>query len=140
MKELKLKELIIQLIKFGFVGVTAAIIDVGVLVLFTEVIGVGVLISSGISFCVSVIANYLLSMKFVFKSKNQSKLREFAVFVILSVGGLCINQFIMWLGTEMFTFNYLAVKLAAMIVVPIYNFITRKVFLEKKQADGGFAQ
>lgn len=137
---MKLKQLIIQLIKFEFVGVIAAAIDVGVLVLFTEVFGADVLISSGISFCVSVIANYLLSMKFVFKSKGQSKLKEFTVFVLLSVGGLCINQFIMWLGTEKYSFYYLAVKLAAMIIVPIYNFITRKVFLEKKQSDGGLAQ
>ena len=137
---MKLKQLIIQLVKFGFVGVIAAAIDVGVLVLFTEVFGADVLISSGISFCVPVIANYILSMKFVFKSKGQSKLKEFTVFVLLSVGGLCINQFIMWLGTEKFSFYYLAVKLAAMVIVPIYNFITRKVFLEKKQSDGGLAQ
>ena len=137
---MKLKQLIIQLVKFGFVGVIAAAIDVGVLVLFTEAFGADVLISSGISFCVSVIANYILSMKFVFKSKGQSKLKEFTVFVLLSVGGLCINQFIMWLGTEKFSFYYLAVKFAAMVIVPIYNFITRKVFLEKKQSDGGLAQ
>ena len=137
---MKLKQLIIQLVKFGFVGVIAAAIDVGVLVLFTEVFGADVLISSGISFCVSVIANYILSMKFVFKSKGQSKLKEFTVFGLLSVGGLCINQFIMWLGTEKFSFYYLAVKFAAMVIVPIYNFITRKVFLEKKQSDGGLAQ
>ena len=137
---MKLKQLIIQLVKFGFVGVIAAAIDVGVLVLFTEVFGADVLISSGISFCVSVIANYILSMKFVFKSKGQSKLKEFTVFVLVSVGGLCINQFIMWLGTEKFSFYYLAVKFAAMVIVPIYNFITRKVFLEKKQSDGGLAQ
>ena len=137
---MKLKQLIIQLVKFGFVGVIAAAIDVGVLVLFTEVFGADVLISSGISFCVSVIANYILSMKFVFKSKGKSKLKEFTVFVLLSVGGLCINQFIMWLGTEKFSFYYLAVKFAAMVIVPIYNFITRKVFLEKKQSDGGLAQ
>ena len=137
---MKLKQLIIQIVKFGFVGVIAAAIDVGVLVLFTEVFGADVLISSGISFCVSVIANYILSMKFVFKSKGQSKLKEFTVFVLLSVGGLCINQFIMWLGTEKFSFYYLAVKFAAMVIVPIYNFITRKVFLEKKQSDAGLAQ
>ena len=46
----------------------------------------------------------------------------------------------MWLGTEKFSFYYLAVKFAAMVIVPIYNFITRKVFLEKKQSDGGLAQ
>ena len=54
------------------------------------------------------------------------------VFVILSIGGLLLNQFIMWIGTEIMTAYYLWVKAFALVFVPIYNFITRKIFLEKK--------
>ena len=45
-----------------------------------------------------------------------------------SIGGLLLNQFIMWLGTEIMTAYYLWAK----VFVPIYNFVTRKIFLEKK--------
>lgn len=122
-----------QLIKFGIVGVIAAVIDVGVLVVLKEIFFVDVLIASAISFCVSVVANYLLSMTFVFKSKKQSKIKEFIIFVVLSVGGLCLNQFILWLGVAFTTIHYLIIKILAMVIVPVYNFITRKIFLESKE-------
>ena len=125
--------MILQLIKFGIVGVIAAIVDVGVLVVFKELFCFDVLLSSAISFCVSVTVNYILSMSFVFKSKKQGKVKEFVIFVVLSVGGLCLNQFILWLGVEFTPIHYLVVKIIAMVIVPIYNFITRKIFLESKE-------
>ena len=125
--------MILQVIKFGIVGVIAALVDVGVLVVLKELLYVDVLLSSTVSFCVSVIVNYLLSMTFVFKSKNQSKLKEFIIFVLLSVGGLCLNQFVLWIGIKFSSVHYLIVKILAMVIVPIYNFITRKIFLESKE-------
>lgn len=125
--------MILQLFKFAIVGVIAALVDVGVLVALKEVFRVEVLISSAISFCVSVVVNYLLSMAFVFKSKKQSKIKEFIIFVVLSVGGLGLNQLILWVGTEYTSIYYLIVKILAMVIVPIYNFITRKIFLEAKE-------
>ena len=62
--------LILQIIKFGIVGVIAAAVDVGTLVVLKEWLHMDVLIASAISFSVSVIVNYLLSMTFVFKSKK----------------------------------------------------------------------
>ena len=127
-----MKKLIIQLIKFGIVGVIATLIDLAVLMLLKEFMHVDVLAASAVAFSVSVIANYILSMLFVFESSGNSKVKEFLVFVVLSIGGLLLNQFIMWIGTEIMTAYYLWVKAFALVFVPIYNFITRKIFLEKK--------
>ena len=66
--------------------------------------------------------------------------KEFIIFVILSTGGLLINQGIMWLGVNFFEIYYLAVKIFAMIFVPVYNFVTRKIFLEKTKKNETFAQ
>ena len=121
----------LQLLKFGIVGVIAAITDVGVLVFLKEFFLIDVLLSSAISFCVSVIVNYILSMAFVFRSKNENKIKEFFIFFILSAGGLLLNQLILWLGVTFTSIYYLAVKIFAMIIVPVYNFITRKIFIEK---------
>ena len=126
-----MKKLIVQLIKFGIVGVIALIIDVGLLMVLKELFKMNVLIASAVSFSVSVTANYILSMRFVFESSNNSKLKEFIVFVLLSIGGLLLNQLIMWIGVDLLSAYYLVVKIFALIFVPIYNFITRKVFLEK---------
>ena len=127
-----MKKLIIQLIKFGIVGVIATLIDLAVLMVLKEFMKVDVLAASAVAFSVSVIANYILSMLFVFESSGNSKVKEFLVFVVLSIGGLLLNQFIMWIGTEIMTAYYLWVKAFALVFVPIYNFITRKIFLEKK--------
>lgn len=126
------KSLFFQIIKFGIVGIIAAAVDVGLLIMLSEFMHVDVLFASAIAFSVSVIANYILSMSFVFKGKKQNKAKEFMIFVLLSIGGLIINQFIMWLGVNVLTIYYLAVKIFAMIFVPVYNFITRKLFLEEK--------
>ncbi len=123
----------LQLIKFAIVGVIAALVDVGVLVILKELLCVDVLVSSAVSFCVSVTVNYLLSMTFVFKSKKQSKLYEFIIFVLLSIGGLGLNQLILWIGVKFTSVYYLAVKFFAMVIVPVYNFVTRKMFLEAKE-------
>ena len=127
-----MKKLIIQLVKFGIVGVIAALIDLTVLTVLKEVMYIDVLTASAGAFAVSVIANYILSMLFVFKGGERNKLKEFLIFFALSLGGLLLNQFIMWIGTEIMTAYYLWVKIFALVFVPIYNFITRKIFLEKK--------
>ncbi len=127
-----MKKLIMQLIKFGIVGVIATLIDLAVLMLLKEFMHIDILVASAVAFSVSVIANYILSMLFVFESSGNSKVKEFLVFVVLSIGGLLLNQFIMWIGTEIMTAYYLWVKAFALVFVPIYNFITRKIFLEKK--------
>ena len=72
-------------------------------------------------------------MAFVFKSKSRNKVGEFIIFVLLSFGGLCLNQLILWVGVKFTTVYYLIIKLFAMVIVPVYNFITRKVFLESKE-------
>ena len=124
--------MIAQLIKFGIVGVIAALVDVGVLVALKELFSFEVLVASTVSFSVSVCINYLLSMAFVFKSKTQNKIREFVIFVLLSIGGLGINQLILWIGTYLASVYYLIAKALSLVIVPVYNFVTRKIFLEKR--------
>ena len=133
MEQQFIKKLIDQIFKFGIIGALAFVIDYGIMILLTEVFNVNYLISSGISFTISVIFNYICSMKYVFVSRDDmSKQKEFIIFVILSVIGLGINQIIMWLMVDKLGIFYAIVKLFATAVVMVWNFVTRKIFLEKK--------
>ena len=127
------QKLFSQIIKFGFVGGTAFVIDAGLLFLLTEFCGIHYLISGMISFTASVIYNYILSVKWVFDAKKDAnKTQEFIVFIVLSVIGLGINQLFMWLFVDMMHIYYMLSKIIATVIVMVYNFITRKIFLEKK--------
>ena len=120
-----MKKLIAQLMKFGVVGVIAFIIDYGLLALLTEAFGVNYLVSATISFTVSVVFNYVASMRYVFTRR-----REFIIFVVLSVIGLGINNACMWAGVELLSVHYLITKIFATAVVMVWNFVTRKIFLD----------
>ncbi|MCQ2752545.1 MAG: GtrA family protein [Coriobacteriales bacterium] len=129
-----LKKLVIQFSKFSVVGFIAFVIDYGLLVLLTDVFQVHYLISATISFSVSVIFNYFASMRYVFKHKEgKSRVVECIIFIVLSVIGLGINNLLMWLGTDVLGITYLITKIFATAVVLVWNFVTRKIFLD---ADG----
>lgn len=125
------KKLIAQFMKFGIVGVLAFIIDYGLMILLTEAFGVPYLASTTISFIVSVIFNYVASMRYVFKRKDDmSRRREFIIFVALSVIGLVINDVFMWLMTDQLFIDYRLSKIVVTFIVAVWNFVTRKIFLE----------
>ena len=129
-----MKKLMEQIMRFGIVGVIAFVIDYAVLLLLTEVVGIHYLVSSAIAFLVSVIFNYILSITFVFETdKRKSKGAQFGLFAIMSAGGLGINQMMMWLVSDVMFVPYQLSKFLATAVVVVYNFVTRKLFLERKE-------
>lgn len=127
-----MKKLIAQVLKFGVVGGTAFLIDYSIMIALTEFFGINYLISSGISFVVSVIYNYILSVHWVFDvDKVGDKKKEFIVFILLSVIGLGLNQLLMWVFVSRVHVFYMLAKIFVTAIVMIYNFVTRKIFLEK---------
>lgn len=133
MKELiqKNQKLVNQILKFGVVGVIAFLIDYGLLYILTEYANIYYLISSIISFTVSLIFNYILSIKWVFDVTKKQTYKEVIAFVVLSVIGLGINQLVMYLGSDIMHIYYMLTKLVATAIVMVWNFITRKIFIEK---------
>lgn len=127
-----MKKLIRQIVRFGGVGVLCFLIDYGILNVLTEYAKVYYLLSATISFSVSVIVNYVLSTLFVFDvDKAHSRVRDLLLFVVFSVIGLGLTAGIMKLGVDRLAFDYRLVKIAATAIVMVYNFITRKLFLER---------
>lgn len=130
-----MRKLIEQIMKFGVVGIIAFVIDFGVMVFLTEVFGIDPVISATVSFIISVIFNYAASMRYVFSHREgMSRTREFIIFVVLSVIGLGINDLLIWAGTDLASFDYRLVKIFATAVVMVWNFVTRKIFLEGEES------
>lgn len=148
----KKKNLIAQIMKFAVVGGLSFVIDfVITLIVSTVLRKAGVSIENAATigglfgFCISLIFNYIMSMKFVFERKDDmDRKKEFVIFALLSAIGLGINELILYFGViicnglvpqlvEQYpTIITAVVKMFATGIVMVYNFISRKMTLEKK--------
>ncbi len=128
------KTLAAQFTKIGVVGFLAFLIDYAVLMVLTQALDWDPVLSAAISFVISVVFNYLASMQYVFTRRDDlSRRKEFALFVVLSVIGLGINEIVIWVGTAAFGVGALAVtatKVVATVIVALWNFWSRKKWLD----------
>ena len=120
-----------QFLKFAVVGLISFGIDWGMLIALVELFHLDFLMSTTVSFITSVVVNYWLSMKYVFAHKDgMSRRREFIIFVVLSVIGLALNDGIVLALNAGLGLEANIAKICATALVMVYNFVTRKIFLE----------
>lgn len=126
----KNKEIQKQLITFIIIGVGATAIDFGILALLLTTLSSHYLMASGIAFSAATIFNYLASTKWVFKSKYTNKIKEFIIFLTLSIVGLLLTQLFLYISVEIVGLTVLLAKLGVTGIVTVINFILRKKVLE----------
>ena len=151
-KEEKRKKLFAQILKFGVVGGLSFVIDFVITLAVSALcraLGMEVAPAATVGglfgFCISLVFNYFMSMRFVFERRDDlDRKKEFAIFTLLSLIGLGINELILYFGVIVFdkvapsiVSEYpsavtAVVKMFATGVVMVYNFISRKMTLEKK--------
>ena len=125
-----MKKLINQIAKFGVVGIIATLIDYILLFILTDVFKIYYMTSCIICFCVSLIFNYIASIKWVFNVEHKQTYKDGLLFLIFSLIGLWINQEVMYLTVEKLGIYYMISKIFATGIVMVWNFITRKIFIE----------
>lgn len=124
-------KLLVQIFKFVIVGGIATILDWILYFILYNFMKINPLVANIISFSISTVYNYWASTKWVFEvNKNKSKNRLFVEFVLFSIIGLTLTELLLWIGINILGINAMVVKIMATIVVMIFNFITRKMFLE----------
>ncbi len=125
-----------QIARFGAVGVAATLLDWGLLMVLSQLLGWDAVLSAALSYTVSLVFNYLASMRYVFARRtDMGRRREFCVFVVLSLVGLALNEACMWAATLVLGTSALMVTLAkalATAAVMVWNFCSRKRWLEQK--------
>ena len=126
-----MNKLVNKIIRFSIVGGIATIIDFVYLYIFKEFLNFNVILANTLSFIISVTYNYIASITWVFDvNKNKNKNIQFIIFIIFSVVGLIINNVILYILTDKLNIYYLISKVIATLIVMVFNFVTRKKFLE----------
>ena len=145
-----MNRLMAQILRFGAVGFTCFFIDFAIYTFTVNVLEINYLLAGVCGFVVSVVVNYILSMRFVFEPREDMTVRrQFIVFVLLSLMSLLLNEVILFLAIDIFygRLNFLwsrewlspkamniVAKLGSAGICMVFNFVTRKIFLEKKRS------
>lgn len=124
----------IQFARYLVAGGIATVFDFGTLILLTSGVGLHYLLSNACGFTVGVIANYLLSVYWVFSYRRlRSKRAEFAIFALIGIGGLGVSELCMYAGVDMVGLHYSLAKIVATGCALAWNFSVRKLMLFRRQ-------
>lgn len=128
------QKLMIKIVKFIIVGGIATIISGIVFFVCDHFFKMPVLISNTIAFIISVVYNFWASCKYVFDvDKNKKRYAIFIEFIIFALLGYFLTQLLLWLMADVLKWNHMLAWLIATIIVMVFNFITRQLFLEKRK-------
>ena len=149
--------LLMEIVRFCIVGGLATVVDMAVmgvvLYLFEpelyphfynvwigggEPSTLATVVGTGAGFILGLFVNYFLSVLFVFEEKGKSKsVFGFTVFAVLSAIGLGIHLLGMYIGYDLLHINEWIVKIILTAVVMVYNYVSKKLLLFKRQKKRG---
>lgn len=116
-----------QSIRFILIGGFTAGIDLALLVFFVEYMQMSYLSAAAIGFLIGSTSNYFLSILWVFyRGRYRNMFFEYTAFIVLTCVGLGINQVTLYVGVQYFHINYVYVKIFSLVIVTLFNFITKK--------------
>lgn len=114
---------LLKFIKFSLVGFSGIFVDFGTTFICKELLRIQKYIANSMGFILAATSNYILNRLWTFHSTNPNVALEFTRFFIIALIGLIINLLIIWAMTGKFKVNFYLSKLAATIVVTLWNFL-----------------
>jgi dolichol-phosphate mannosyltransferase len=127
------KDVTKEFFKFAFVGLIGTFINLAILYLLTEKIGVYYLISAIVSFIFAMTSNFIFNKVWTFKeSLTKDTGKKYIQFGLVSLIALLINLFFLYLFTEFFGIYYLISQVLAIGLALIINFSWNKVWTFSK--------
>lgn len=122
-----------EFIRYFVASGVALSVDVGTLWFLTSMLHVQYLLSGIIAFILGILVIYIFSVAWVFKTRSiQNYSHEFALFAIIGIVGLGLNEGILWALTGLLGFHYLFSKIVSVFFVFSWNFVARKSILFSK--------
>lgn len=105
-------------------------IDIGLLILLTEVAHMHYLVSAAIGFVAGQVWAYIASVRWIFvQRKINSHAGGFAAFIVLSIIGLFLVEFLLWFWTEHAGVYYIYSRMIVSAAVALLLFTARKYLL-----------
>lgn len=121
-----------EIFRFAFTGGACFVLEFLCLTLMVECLHLPVLIATPIAFLISVAANYVICVKWVFTGAQDGGAGVKVSFFVTSGIGLGLNQLFMWLMTGVMSIHYMAAKIISTLLVMVWNYFTKRLILKRK--------
>ena len=115
-------EFIGKFIRYAIVGFAGLVMDFSVTYVFKEYAKVSKYLANSLGFSVAVITNYVLNRYWTFGAGDENVFIQFGTFVLVSIIGLFINNFVIYVLNEKWNLNFYVSKVFAVGVVVLWNF------------------
>jgi putative flippase GtrA len=115
--------LLLKFVKFCVVGLSGMGVDFGTTWILKEKVRINKYIANSTGFILAATSNYVWNRVWTFQSENKQIFREYSLFILISVAGLGINNFIIFLLNDKMKINFYISKLFAVGVVTLWNFL-----------------
>jgi putative flippase GtrA len=105
-------------------------VDLATLSGLIYVAGMHYLVAAPLGFAAGLALVYVLSVRWVFDERRLADRRiEFAVFALIGLAGMGINELILYAGVDRFGLNPVQAKVPSAAMVFCFNFASRKLLL-----------
>ncbi len=118
-----------QLIKYFFVGASAALIDWLLYWILVNYGAMNYLLAGAISFTAATLENYALSVLWVFKGGRFNRYLEAGLVFAVSLVGLLFNEVFLYIFVDILAWHHMISKIAATGIVFFWNYFSRKKFI-----------
>jgi len=129
---LALKKDAIRLFKFSIVGGIGAVINTGLLWLFTEVAGIYYLYSSIVAIEIAILMQFIMNDRWTFKEQKTTQVAQFITRLVKSniwrSGGLAVNIGVLYLLTEYAGVYYLLSNIVGIFCAFLLNYLLESRF------------
>lgn len=118
-----------QMFKFGIVGVVNTLIDFSIyigLTRFFKFWQTNYLWANVVTMIVAATSSFFCNKHWTFQDKNGGVKKQYLKFILVSSGGLLINELILFVLVEQFGFYDLAAKAIGVAVVFFWNFFVNR--------------
>ncbi|MFC2060177.1 glycosyltransferase [Chloroflexota bacterium] len=118
---------LLRFVKFCLVGLSGVLVNLGLLYLLVEWVGLFYLLSAAISIESSIVSNFILNNFFTFSDRRLPGIRLFVnrllKFNLVSLSTIAVNVGVLWLLTEVLGIYYLASEIGGIAVATVWNYL-----------------
>lgn len=121
-----MKKTVKELMVYAVVGIGATVVEWLFFYILNEIFSINYLFSTTIAFIFSTFVNWLLGRALLFKKKNEKMYKELINIYIVSIIGLLMNLFFMWILINKMNYSAFFSKIISTGIIFIWNFMIRK--------------